>query len=143
MYRFHVAIHAAPPEPLAIVPITFHKQTLDALNLHPSQLTGTLPITFEQAATALEQLPRMSVEPDGSFVWVAEHNQPPWQVDGLLVDRGGRLSHVELKGTCPAAQFDRLLSICGWPAASVVFQLVRAAVFLSESAFREWAEGEG
>lgn len=81
----------------------------------------------------------MYCEPDGSFVWVSPAGEPPWQVDGVLYDRGGRLLFVDLKGNCPSTEFDRLLGACGWPAAPVLFQLVRQAVFVEETEFRRLA----
>ncbi len=81
----------------------------------------------------------MFVEPDGSFVWVADHGEPAWQVDGLLFDRAGQLVYVELKGSCPAERWDLLLGSLGWPTVPLVFQLVREAIFLDEASFRAWA----
>jgi hypothetical protein len=56
-----------------------------------------------------------------------------------LFDRNGRLLFVDLKGSCPADQFDRLLSAFGWPETPVMFQLTREAVFLDEVEFRGFA----
>lgn len=94
--------------------------------------------TFEQVADALSMLPRMFVEPDGSFVWVSA-GEPGWQLDGMLYDGAGSLWYVELKGRCPEADFDRLLAALGWPQRSLCFQLVREAVRLDEQAFRRHA----
>ena len=45
-----------------------------------------------------EALPRMFFEPDGSFVWVAAADaETPWQIDGLLSDRAGRLIAAEFE----------------------------------------------
>ncbi|MFM9066782.1 MAG: hypothetical protein ACKOUR_05540 [Planctomycetota bacterium] len=98
----------------------------------------------------------MYLEPDGSFVWVGEADQAGagdessdggfkpsspsrWQVDGNLYDLHGRLLYIELKGHCPPAMFDQLLSACGWPRQAVLFQLLREAIYLSETDFRRWA----
>jgi hypothetical protein len=84
-------------------------QTLDV----PSSLQSTpLPVTFELAAERLEAFPRMHLEPDGSFVWVSASNAAvAWQVDGNLYDRGDRLNHVEIKGTCLPEQLLRWLAV--------------------------------
>jgi hypothetical protein len=58
-----------------------------------------------------------------------------------LFDRDGKLLFVDLKGSCPPEQFDRLLGAFGWPAASLMFQLTRQAVFLDEAEFRRFASG--
>lgn len=98
--------------------------------------------TFEEVSEALGKLPRMFVEPDGSFVWVSG-GQPAWQIDGLLYDGAGRLWYMELKGRCPQEEFDQLLAALGWPARPVVVQLVREGALLTDEAFRRqigWAE---
>lgn len=139
MYRFHAAIHAAPVEPTEARSLQIAGRSLEALDLSPARLDVPLPVTFEEALERLEPLPRMYAEPDGSFVWVSERDEPAWQVDGLLVDQGGRLAYVELRGACSVESFDRLLACFGWPASPVVFQLLREALFLDEAAFRRWA----
>jgi hypothetical protein len=98
-----------------------------------------MPVSFEQAADRLQELPRMFFEPDGSFVWVGDEQGQRWQVDGQLTDRDGRLLFVELKGDCPANQFDQLLAAFGWPATPLIFQLTRHAVFVDEADFRYFA----
>jgi hypothetical protein len=86
----------------------------------------------------------MLVEPDGSFVWVSSSarkasDQVQWQLDGNLFDRNGRLLMVDVKGSCPEADFDRLLASLGWPVTPVMFELAREAVFLDETSFRQYA----
>jgi hypothetical protein len=93
------------------------------------------PRSFEEVCRALAGLPRMFIEPDGSFVWVASA-EPRWQIDGVLYDGAGGLWYVELKGCCPQAPFDELLSTLGWPQTRVRFQLVQQAVMLGEDEFR-------
>jgi hypothetical protein len=99
-----------------------------------------LPVSFEQASSDLAALPRMFVEPDGSLVWVSGDGEPPWQVDGVMYDRAGRLLYVELKGRCPREEFDCLLRAFGWPETPLIFQLPQKAVYLAEADFRRWAE---
>jgi hypothetical protein len=96
-------------------------------------------ISFEEASARLTKLERMYCEPDGSLVWVSSQGEPAWQVDGNLYDRNERLLFVDLKGTCLAESFDRLLAALGWPQTSLMFQLTREAVFLDEAEFRRWA----
>jgi hypothetical protein len=104
---------------------------------------GPLAISFDAALAALESLPRLFVEPDGSFVWTGTGpNGQPWQVDGNLIDRGECLAYVELKGSCPTEQFDALLRTLGWPAARLLFQLTQQGIFLDEPAFRIRAAAE-
>jgi hypothetical protein len=101
---------------------------------------GPLAITFESVLAALESLPRLFIEPDGSFVWArSTADGQPWQVDGNLIDRGECLAYVELKGYCPEEQFDLLLTALGWPESKLVFQLPRQGALLDEMAFRRLA----
>lgn len=139
MHRFHVAIHAAPPVMPATRLAHLSGRAIHVLPLEPGDLRGSIPCSFEQALDALNELPRMFVELDGSFVWVAPGGPAAWQVDGLLFDRAGQLTYIELKGGCPPAQLDQLLAVLGWPGVALVFQLVREAVFLDEPGFRAWS----
>src|SRR5438067_10402443 len=102
-----------------------------------------LPVTFDQATAALEELERLFIEPDGSFVWTGlTADGESWQVDGNLIDRGDALAYVELKGRCPEEQFDRLLAAFGWPQATLAFHLPQRAVMLDEASFRQLAGSE-
>lgn len=114
------------------------------LNIHAhaadsaEQSAALFDRTFEQVADELSLLPRMFIEPDGSFVWVSA-GEPGWQLDGVLNDGAGHLWYAELKGRCPDAEFNRLLAALGWPQTPLCFQLVREAVWLDEPAFRRHA----
>ena len=141
MYTFHATIHAIPSERAEGPPVTLAGESFATIAVSPETLGGTtFACSFEQAATRLSALPRMYCEPDGSFVWVSSQNDRPWQVDGNLYDRAERLLFVDVKGTCPANEFDRLLSCFGWPETPVMFQLVREAVLLDEAEFRRWTK---
>lgn len=100
-----------------------------------------LPVTYEQAVERMEALPRMLLEPDGSFVWSG--SQPrPWQIDGVLYDAGGQLGYVELNGDAPSGQLRQLLQALAPPGCasqrSLQVQLVREGVFTDvENALRE------
>src|SRR4051794_7199501 len=104
------------------------------------QRAAPLAVTFDAALAALEAIPRMFIEPDGSFVWTGTgQDGRAWQVDGNLIDRGDALAYVDLKGSCPEQQFDVLLAALGWPQKRLVFQLPRQGVFLEELEFRRRA----
>jgi hypothetical protein len=104
---------------------------------------GPLAVTFDVVLAALDRLPRMFIEPDGSFVWTGTTaDGSPWQVDGNLIDQGDVLAYVELSGCCPAEQFDLLLGTLGWPAAALAFQLPRRGIYLNETEFRRLAASE-
>lgn len=113
--------------------VNIHRQPLDGPAGGPTMFSRT----FEQVADALARLPRMFIEPDGSFVWVAAH-EPIWQVDGVLYDGATGLWYIEVKGSCPQSQFDELLRTLGWPDTPVVFQLVEQAIQLNDDEFRHY-----
>ncbi len=144
MYRFHATVHAKPSAATLGPPLDFGERSFPTLMVDRETLGGvTFSCSFEDAQFKLTKLGRMYCEPDGSFVWVSPQNELLWQVDGNLYDRNERLLFVDIKGTCPAEEFDRLLSCFGWPETPLMFQLVHEAVFLVEAEFRRWCEGEG
>lgn len=102
--------------------------------------SSPLQVTFDAALAALEKLPRLFIEPDGSFVWkgLTDSGQA-WQVDGNLIDRGDVLAYVDVNGRCAEERFDELLRALGWPEATLAFELTRKGVTLDEAAFRALA----
>ena len=105
--------------------------------------SSSWPTTFDGALGELSLLPRLFIEPDGSFVWRGRDTaEGEWQVDGNLIDRGDVLAYVELNGCCPRERFDELLRAVGWPQQPVAYQLPRRGVVLEESEFRRQAESE-
>jgi hypothetical protein len=70
-------------------------------SVHSQTNPAALAATFEETSEALSAIPRLFIEPDGSFVWTGEEAGQPWQVDGNLSDRCDSLAYVELKGRCP------------------------------------------
>jgi hypothetical protein len=125
IYRFHVNLFADPKD-------------------------ASFACTWEDAATALEALPGMIFELDGSFVVSGDLERPKragasppqreismrWHVDGHLFDFAGRLHRLELHGECPPAAFDELLRCVGWPRQLLLFELVREGLTVSEPEFR-------
>jgi hypothetical protein len=122
--------------------------TWSTLDVPRDQLAVPMAIGFDEALSRLGKLERLYVEPDGSLVWTSQREGLGWQVDGNLFEKDGRVLLVDLKGSCPAVEFDRLLAGFGWPGQGVMMQLVRPAVFLDESTFRRhaharWIAGDG
>lgn len=87
--------------------------------------------SFEEVCESLAELPRMFVEPDGSFVW----RSPSGQLDGQLHDGPCGLAHVELKGSLALDDWQRWLNCLGWPDQSLVVQLARDGIFMPEPEF--------
>jgi len=103
---------------------------------HVNVFARPFACTWEEGAAALERLPRMLFEPDGSFVVSGGMGPTRWQVDGHLFDFDDRLYRIELHGHCPMNALDELLSCVGWPEVELAFEMVREGVTLNEEAFR-------
>lgn len=148
LFAFEVSLHAASPDAGAGVPLTDAWGSWPTLAVPREVLSEPMAIRFEEALERLAAIDRLFVEPDGSFVWSSPRPSLPgpswrWQVDGNAFERAGNVLLVDLKGSCPAEDFDRLLMAVGWPAQAVMMQLVRPAVFLDESTFRRHAVARG
>ena len=99
--------------------------------------TKPLPVTFESALSALAELPRLFIEPDGSFVWTSPPNiHPSWQVDGTLIDGGRTLFYCESKGCCSPEALDQLLACLCDGTSQLVFESVERGVVMAEDEFR-------
>lgn len=96
--------------------------------------------TWEQAAEALQALPRMIFELDGSWIWSGGVGAERWQIDGHLYDFEGRLYRVELHGECPPESLDQLLACFGWPQTPLSFEMVREGTKVDEASFRKMAK---
>lgn len=138
---WHVALHAQPTNMQRGEPQDVVGLMLRPLRVGPADQQHAFACTFEQALGGLERLPRMFVEPDGSFVQTSPTEEAAWQLDGVLYDAGAQLAYVELKGSAPPPALDALLTALGWPEQRVMFQLVQQALFLDEADFRRWAFG--
>ena len=140
MLTFQATVHPRPDETVAGGSALLSGQPYAVVRVAPEVLARrALAITFDEAVAALELLDRMSCEPDGSFVWVGAQAEEAWQVDGNCYDQGRGLALVEIKGRCPAAEFDRLLTAFGWPANRLLFEITPEAALLDEAEFRRWA----
>jgi hypothetical protein len=142
-YTFEVSLHCRPDEAR---PGPVHADawgSWPSLTVPREALSRPLAIAADEALERLGAEPRLFAELDGSFVWTSGQGQTPWQVDGNLLERNGRVLLVDLRGSCPRAEFDRLLTVLGWPAQLLMVQLLRPAVFLDEAVFREHAAARG
>lgn len=147
LYAFEITLHGVPEAFADPLMGESYADALhvDALGEWPTRsvsrelLALPMAINFDEALARLARLDRMYVEPDGSIVWTSPLEERWWQVDGNLSEKDGRVFLADLKGSCPAPEFDRLLAGFGWPQQRVMMQLVRAAVFLDEPTFRRHA----
>lgn len=108
--------------------------------LKPSmdELAATFDVSFEAVEASLGEMPRMFIEPDGSFVWRPDQNSI-LQLDGCLFDDGQSVTYVELAGSCTDKMLDQILQPLGWPLTQVMFLLRDAGIYLSETDFRQIA----
>ncbi len=148
LYAFDITLHARPAAAGAGGMLADAWGTWPTLAVPREALSAPLSIGFDDALERLNALERMYAEPDGSFVWtssrgVGDGGQAWWQVDGNAFEKAGRVLLVDLKGSCPAADLDRLLGGFGWPDQPLMMQLVRSAVFLDEATFRRHAAARG
>jgi hypothetical protein len=132
MISMDVSVYARGATPDGQQPVRLAGITYQSLPAAAQDRRATFCVTFEEAAERMEKLPRFCLEPDGSFVWVGEG----WQLDGQIGEWNGGVASVEVRGTCPAGQFEELLGVFGWPETEVVFEVRRAGVLLEEREFR-------
>jgi len=142
-HRFHATVHARPWRFEFAESCVIEDRSVRPLRIAPEMLANPMAVSFEEAVAALEILPRMFIEPDGSFVWTSESGERSWQVDGVLYDRGGYLLFVDLRGECARPALRRLITGFGAEQTPVMFQLVRQAVFLDEEAFLGFTRLDG
>ena len=148
LYAFEITLQARPAEATPGPALTDAWGAWPTLEVPKAALATPLAVGFDAALERLGAIERLYAEPDGSFVWACSRSAEPadigfWQVDGNAAERDGRLLLVDLKGSCPAAEFDRLLDAFGWPEQPLMMQLVRAAAFLDEATFRRHATARG
>jgi hypothetical protein len=143
LYAFEITLHARPAETRESGVHADAWGEWPALDVPRDALALPMRVGFDTAFERLAALERMFAEPDGSFVWTSPREGLAWQVDGNAFERNGRVLLCDLRGSCPPAEFDRLLAAFGWPDEIVMMQLVRPAVFLSAETFRRHALRRG
>lgn len=141
-YTFHAVLHARPADAPSGPTIALRGLSLSTLAVRPEDSAEGFAVSFEEFETYCATAARMFFEPDGSFVWRSGADEAPWQLDGLVADRDGRVRFIDLKGNCPPERLEWLLAPLGWPRQSILFQLAQEAVFLDEATFRRYAAAE-
>lgn len=102
----------------------------------PSLETQSFEMAYETFAEDLAKVPRLFLEPDGSFVWVSNAD-PTHRISGQVTDDGSRVLYLELRGRCCWDELATVLGILGWPGAELAFQLLPEAMLIREEQFRE------
>ena len=145
MYAFECSLHAPPDSdtPVSGEPLIDSSGQWPTLLIAQDQLSTPLPIGFDDVLNKLGNLPRLYAEPDGSFVWTSPHDHARWQVNGNLYERNDNVLFVEIKGSCPASEFNQLLACFLPDEKACVVQLTRPAVFVTAAVFRAHAAARG
>ena len=137
-YRFRASLQRRPPG-LGSQEGRAGGEALRVLETVGGSGFAPFAVSFETCLGALEALPRMFCELDGSFVWVGEAEGRRWQLDGVVYDRDAAVAYVDLQGECPGEALDAVLAACGWPETELMFVLPQEGVILDEETFRAHA----
>ena len=132
---WHLVLHGLPPHVIAGPTLEIQQAPLATIQLPQGTQADPLPIDFESAYLALEQL-GLFIEGDGSFCWTAP--QAVWRLFGELYDGGTYLHYAELKGSCPQAEWEQVLAALGSQRGPLMIQLVRQGVYVDPQAFAAW-----
>jgi len=97
-------------------------------NLGQIASESMMAITFELLAERLQRFERLHFEMDGSFVWTGS-TPLPWQLDGMVYDRGQQVQRIELKGQCPKVEWNMLLRAIRHPEQSLIIYDLQATHF--------------
>jgi len=128
----HLVVHAAPERMLTCSEVTLGGHSLEALSLPTSWLSRPLAVSFDEVLSRLEQLPRLYIEPDGSFIWIGPTGPAEWKIDGQLHDSASGLMTIELKVEGDSPDLCAIFHCLDWPAESLVFQLVREGIYVDD-----------
>ena len=91
MYTLEVRVQPRPAEAWDGEPIQLRGAVHRTLVARPEVMAAAaFPVTCEQAEAALAALPRLFIEPDGSFVWVTDDAQRSWPIDGRVALLAGK-----------------------------------------------------
>ncbi len=117
----HLHLYACPAAVTTGPPLQIAGRSIKTLISDERQIAQTcFSVSFEQVFERMQQLKRMFIELDGSFVWAGTVGNHRWQLDGMLYDHNGQLQRVELKGACPVAAWKELLTCLDWPRQSIL-----------------------
>lgn len=130
MDDLHLIIHPLNAEAMHGPVAGIGSLRLPTLRVSADWATAMLPLTFEEAVERLGRLPMSYIEPDGSFVW-AGVGPPAFRFEGMLHDRGERLSHVELMGHGGSDDLMRLITAVSGDPRRIMIQTVRDGKFFA------------
>ncbi|MCA9167505.1 MAG: hypothetical protein KDB23_07540 [Planctomycetales bacterium] len=134
---WHITIHAHPGKEVPQSSTAVRQRELLRLELPSEWLTLPMSLSFDTVLARLEQLPRLYIEPDGSFIWIGPQGPDQWKFDGQLHDSTGGLMTIELKVSGTDPELDAILGCLDWPEKAYVFQLVREGIYLDHAQVRQ------
>ncbi len=117
------------------------------LRLYGPSAGQPLQMSWEDAFEQLSRLPRMYIEPDGSFLWTGEtamqpHSSPhAWQLEGTIYDDGRAIQYVDILARCPLSTWEIFLDAIGETFDSVTLQLLDQPQVVRGSWLRQQAHG--
>jgi hypothetical protein len=133
----HVAVHAWPAGDVERERMSLFGRDVRVCRVSPQRLVQPMALRFEDVIARLAVLPRLFIEPDGSFVWVNPHSgAPAWQIDGQLHDAAGGLMTIELKLMGNQPDWSSVARCVGWPRQQLLFQLLQHGTFLDDAAWQ-------
>ena len=128
----HAVIHALGETGFAWDTTDVDGRSIKIIDLPATAFQQPLATSFDDALEALAALPRLFIEPDGSFIWLGEEGPQQWKLDGQLNDSPYGLMTIELKisGAAPWPGVETVLRILKWPSCPIAFELVRKGVYV-------------
>lgn len=98
-------------------------------------------MSWESALERLSRLPRMFVEPDGSFLWNGDDKFiGHWQLEGTVYDDGRVVRTVELLGHCSLDNWQTFLEAFETTCSSIIIELVDENRIVAGEWLREYAQ---
>lgn len=110
-----------------------------------------LRVSLETALANLEQLPRMFVELDGSFLWTGPRSDTPsdsrsdskhWQLEGTIYDDGQVVRYIDLRGDCPLSAWKTFLAALEATLDAVTLELVESDLIVAGTWLERQLAGE-
>lgn len=134
MQHFHAVLRPLHPRAEKSGRTIWLGQEVIPLRVPPAAGSGSFARSYEQLAEALREMPRLFLEPDGSFGWVARQDVTQ-RLDGQITDDGQRVMFVDLQGRCDFSLLEALLVALGWPQQPLMFQILPDGFVLDEATF--------
>lgn len=135
---WHTILHALNTSSYDSLSASVDGHEVVAIDLPSTAFQQPLGVTFDATLEFLAALPRLYIEPDGSFIWLSDDGADEWKIDGQLNDSPGGLMTVELKitGRRPWPGLESVLHSVDWPRQAIAFEMVRQGIYLDVSVIK-------